>query len=161
MYLSSLAIDDKAREHTLPRLAFKHAGAAVDVVAKVNSGHGHRIDNQAAFRCLKGVCMMEGEEGSGLKNCMRLAACMANKTVAVNRCSIQFEAAVLTKNFGVSALVNHQKAVLKEAPAKRSCRHNCQTSFLQAQVIENASCYMVLTSAVQCMIGCIRRLFMC
>ncbi|KAA6421556.1 MAG: hypothetical protein FRX49_08500 [Trebouxia sp. A1-2] len=47
---------------------------------------------------------MEGEEGSGLKNCMRLAACMANKTVAVNRCSIQFEAAVLTKNFGVSAL---------------------------------------------------------
>ena len=93
VYLSSLAIDDKACDDALPRLAFKHACAAVNVVAKVNSSHGYCVDYQAAFRCLKGICMMEGEEGSGLKDCMRLAACIENMDVAMHACSIQSEAA--------------------------------------------------------------------
>ena len=93
MYLSSLAIDNKARGNTPPRLAFKHAGATVNVVAKVDASHGYRVDYQAAFRCLKCIRVMEGEEGSGLKDCMRLAACIESDDVAVNAYSIESEAA--------------------------------------------------------------------
>ncbi len=94
VYLSSLAVDDKARDNALPRLAFKHAGATVNVVAKVDSSHGYCVNYQAAFRCLKGIRVMEGEEGSGLKDCMRLAACKKNTDVAMHACSIQSEAAI-------------------------------------------------------------------
>jgi len=38
--------------------------------------------------------VMEGEEGSGLKDCMRLAACVKNKSAAVNACSMRFEATI-------------------------------------------------------------------
>jgi len=94
VYLSTLAIDDEARDNTLSSLAFKHAGATVNVVAKVNAGHSYCVNYQAAFRCLKGIRVMEGEEGSGLKDCMRLAACVKNKSAAVNACSMRFEATI-------------------------------------------------------------------
>lgn len=93
VYLSSLAIDDKARGNTPPRLAFKHAGATVNVVAKVDASHGYGVDHQAASRCLKCIHVMEGEEGSGLKDGMRLAACIQNENVAVDAYSIEREAA--------------------------------------------------------------------
>ena len=104
MYLSSLAIDDKACDHTPPSLAFKHTGATVDVVAKVDSGHGHCVDYQAA---LKGIRMMEGEEGSGLKDCMGLAACTENKSVAVSAC------------IGISALVKALESTLSLGESTR------------------------------------------
>ncbi len=107
MYLSSLAIDDKACDHTPPSLAFKHTGATVDVVAKVDSGHGHCVDYQAAFRCLKGIRMMEGEEGSGLKGCMGLAAFTENNNVAVSAC------------IGISALVKALESTLSLGESTR------------------------------------------
>ncbi len=107
VYLSSLAIDNKACDNPLPSLAFEHAGATVNVVAKVNAGHGYCVDYQAAFRCLKGICMMEGEEGSGLKDCVRLAACIGNKNVAVSAC------------VGVSALVKALESSLSLGESTR------------------------------------------
>ncbi len=112
VYLSSRAIDDKARDNTLPRLAFKHAGSTVNVVAKVNAGHGYCVHYQAAFRCLKGICVMEGEEGSGLEDRMRLAACVGNKNVAVSAC------------IGVSALVKTLESSLRGSICKACLQAN-------------------------------------
>ena len=69
-HLPSLAINNEACDNTPSRLAVKHAGAAVNIVAKVNAGHGHCVNHQAALRCLKGIDMVEGEEGGGLEDCM-------------------------------------------------------------------------------------------
>lgn len=69
-HLPSLAINNEARDNTPSRLAVKHAGAAVNIVAKVNAGHGHCVNHQSTLRCLKGIDMVEGEEGSGLEDCM-------------------------------------------------------------------------------------------
>ena len=69
-HLSRLAVDDKASQDTLARLAFKHTDATISAVAKINALHGYSVYHKSTFRSLKRICMMEGEEWAGLKDCI-------------------------------------------------------------------------------------------
>ena len=70
--LTSLAVNDKACSNTFAWLLLKDADARLRAVAEVGAGHDHSVHDKLLAAGLKGVGVMEGEEGAGLKDSKRL-----------------------------------------------------------------------------------------